>query len=168
MLAVSPPRGSSGEERDGEVGELAGNFSDDTLLEDINFDDLFMGFDDGDILPDLEVDPAEFFSDGPRGGEASSGMVMAVESAVGSDGGGQENGLMEGEMKVEKDLSRREEVMSATTKEDTVAVAAEVRSPSSEADRGRKSTATATKNSQGKRKVKVGVAKGYWPQCNHG
>lgn len=162
MLAVSPLRGSNGGERDGEVGELAGNFSGDTFLEDINFDDIFMEFDDGDILPNLVVDPDEIFSELLAGGEEdSSGMAMAVESAVGLDGGSQENGLMEGEMKVVKDLSQRE-VTSTTTREDTVAMAAEVRSPSSEAGRGRKSSATATKNSQGKRKVKVGVGKVCW------
>lgn len=156
MLAVSQLRGSNGDERDGEVGGLVNNFSGDTLLEDINFDDLFMGFEDGDILPDLEVDPDEIFAEFLAGGEEySSAMATAAELAVGSDRRGQAKGWLEGEMKAEKDLSQRKEVTSAATKEETVATAAEVRSPSPGVDRGRKSSAAATKSSQGKRKVKV-------------
>ncbi|KAG1330468.1 putative transcription factor GLK1 [Cocos nucifera] len=164
MLPVSPLRGSNEDEADGEVGGLVGDFSGDILLEDINFDDLFMWFDDGEILPDLEVDPAEIFAEFSKGGEEdSSGLAMAVESPVGSHGGGQQKGPLEKEMKVQKDLSQREEVIDATTREDPGTMAAEIGSPSSEENRGRKSSAVATKNSQKKRKVKVGVLKGCWP-----
>ncbi|XP_010904901.1 probable transcription factor GLK1 [Elaeis guineensis] len=156
MLPVSPLRSSNEEERDGEVGGMVGDFSGDIVLEDINFDDFFMGFDDGEILPVLEVDPAEIFVEFSEGGEEdSSGMAISVESTVDSDGGGQQKGSLEGEMKVEKDISRREEVIAATTKEDPGTMTAEIRSPSSEVNRGGKSSAVATKNSQVKRKVKV-------------
>lgn len=67
MLAV---RSASKDEKQGEVASFSigaddfPDFDDDTnLLDSINFDDLFVGINDGDVLPDLEMDPeilAEF------------------------------------------------------------------------------------------------------------
>ncbi|GJV62001.1 transcription activator GLK1 [Tanacetum coccineum] len=82
MLAVvSPLENNTG--RDGrdthQGGDMVGfddfpDFSDDNLLESIDFDDLFVGMDDDDdrdMLPALEMDPELFsFSDGRE--EASS------------------------------------------------------------------------------------------------
>ncbi|KAG6416882.1 hypothetical protein SASPL_124323 [Salvia splendens] len=68
MLAVSPlmnPR----DEREGEMEAFSidesefPDFSAGNLLDSIDFDDLFLGISDGDVLPDLEMDPellAEF------------------------------------------------------------------------------------------------------------
>lgn len=70
MLSVESVRSStkSGRENDGGSSFLIGVDDDfaggSCLLDDINFDDLFVGIEDGD-LPDLEIDPeilAEFSS----------------------------------------------------------------------------------------------------------
>lgn len=63
MLAVSALRNTN-DEREGQMESfsIGGNddfpeFSGGNLLDSIDFDDLFVGFSDGDVLPDLEMDP---------------------------------------------------------------------------------------------------------------
>ncbi|XP_057506319.1 transcription activator GLK1-like isoform X1 [Actinidia eriantha] len=81
MLAISPLRNSAKDEREREMesflmggGEGFPDFSDGNLLDmSINFDDLFVGIDDGDVLPDLEVDLAEFSASGGEESESVSG-----------------------------------------------------------------------------------------------
>ncbi|EHA8588311.1 Transcription activator GLK1 [Cocos nucifera] len=139
MLAISPQRDSNGNEREVEVGsclasteEFCNKFMGGDFLEDINFDDLFFaGLDDGDMLPDLEVDPAEILAACFVPHEEDWGTAAAVVEASGGDG--QENALLVDE----KGVSQAEEVLNAREKA---------------ADRGRK---TSAKGFQGKRKVKV-------------
>ncbi|GMJ05520.1 GBF's pro-rich region-interacting factor 1, ARABIDOPSIS GOLDEN2-LIKE 1, GOLDEN2-LIKE 1 [Hibiscus trionum] len=64
MLAVSPLRNTSKDESKGEMesftisSEEFPDFADGNLLESIDFNDLFLGIDvEGDVLPDLEMDP---------------------------------------------------------------------------------------------------------------
>ncbi|KAG6479138.1 hypothetical protein ZIOFF_062599 [Zingiber officinale] len=88
MLAVEQRRGSNGEE--GAPGSfLSGGdetLDDEAFLDDINFGDLFMGIDvDGDVLPELELDPAEIFAEFPVGSaeaEESAADGLVVEAAV--------------------------------------------------------------------------------------
>ncbi|KAJ6833717.1 putative transcription factor GLK1 [Iris pallida] len=60
------------------------------VVDDINFDDIFIGFDDdgGDILPDLEIDPDDIFADFSfcSGEESSGNSIAVVDSAAGGTG----------------------------------------------------------------------------------
>ncbi|XP_058100580.1 probable transcription factor GLK1 [Magnolia sinica] len=141
MLSVSPLR-SSKNEREGEMESFlaaADDFTDGlsaNLLDDINFDDLFVGIDDGDVLPDLEMDP-EMLTEFPV--ESSSEVTMSppttvtekVEEKKGSSGG-------------EKLASKRED--SVTTS---------ANSGLWDGDGGRKPAIVQAKGSQGRKKVKV-------------
>lgn len=98
MLAVSPL--SSNKDGNNKGGAMETNFSMGTddfpdfsganLLDSIDFDELFMGMHDGDVLPDLEMDPellAEFSIS--TGGEDSSEVnnsssAMSVENIFSS------------------------------------------------------------------------------------
>ncbi|WVZ80669.1 hypothetical protein U9M48_028126 [Paspalum notatum var. saurae] len=69
MLAVSPVRRADVEECGGgaamameEIG-LVSDLDFDFTVDDIDFGDFFLRIEDGDALPDLEVDPAEIFTD---------------------------------------------------------------------------------------------------------
>ncbi|GFS34798.1 GBF's pro-rich region-interacting factor 1 [Actinidia rufa] len=81
MLSISPLRNSAKDEREREMesflmegGEGFPDFSDGNLLDmSIDFDDLFVGIKDGDVLPDLEVDLAEFSASGGEESESVSG-----------------------------------------------------------------------------------------------
>ncbi|CAL9189319.1 unnamed protein product [Musa hybrid cultivar] len=146
MLAVEPLRGSNGDEREGAMGSLAvvDDFVDGSLFEDINFGDLFVGMDDGDVLPDLELDPAE----------------ILVEFSGATDGLFRVDGATQdvAEEAEERKSSHGVEVASGMAEEDSIFVTAtEVWSASPEGDRCRKSSAAAAsmKGSQGKRKAKV-------------
>ncbi|CAL9202029.1 unnamed protein product [Musa hybrid cultivar] len=155
MLAVEALRGSNGEERDGSSDNFCinGDFTGETLLEDINFSDLFAGIDDGDMLPGLELDPAETFAEFSVGWEEDSGSAAVAEATDGMLGGvTQDTVVLDGE----KYLSHGEEATSETTAEDAAAMPSEARS--STPDKGQKSSvaaAAAAKGSQGKRKAKV-------------
>ncbi|XP_073108817.1 probable transcription factor GLK1 isoform X2 [Elaeis guineensis] len=153
MLAISPQRDSNGNEREAEVGrclaspeEFCNKFMGGEFLEDINFDDLFAGLDDGDMLPDLEVDPVEILAAFSVPYEEDSGTAAAAVEASGGDG--RENPLLVDE----KGLSQAEEVLSAREKADDLVATASANLSFSEADRGPK---TSAKGSKGKRKVKV-------------
>ncbi|XP_064952609.1 probable transcription factor GLK1 [Musa acuminata AAA Group] len=155
MLAVEALRGSNGEERDGSSDNFCinGDFTGETLLEDINFSDLFAGIDDGDMLPGLELDPAETFAEFSVGWEEDSGSPAVAEATDGMLGGvTQDTVVLDGE----KYLSHGEEATSETTAEDAASMPSEARS--STPDNGQKSSvaaAAAAKGSQGKRKAKV-------------
>ncbi|KAK6919639.1 SANT/Myb domain [Dillenia turbinata] len=169
MLAVSPLRTTTTtkDEREGDMANFPidnddfPDFSSGNLLDSIDFDDLFVGIQDGDVLPDLEMDPeilAEFSA--VSGGEESSDMntsssesirkVEVEESQRKAEEedkiSGSSSGLNSG-VQGEEIASKRDEF--AVTNTSTVA--------KDGGDRGRKSsTSTAqAKNSQGKRKVKV-------------
>ncbi|CAD5177407.1 unnamed protein product [Musa acuminata subsp. malaccensis] len=146
MLAVEPLRGSNGDEREGAMGSLAvvDDFVDGSLFEDISFSDLFVGMDDGDVLPDLELDPAEILVEFSGAAEGLFRVDGATQDVV--------------EEAEERNASHGVAVASGMAEEDPILVTAtEVWSASPEGDRGRKSSAAAVsmKGSQGKRKAKV-------------
>ncbi|THU45254.1 hypothetical protein C4D60_Mb02t15900 [Musa balbisiana] len=126
MLAVEALRGSNGEERDGSSDNFSinGDFTGETLLEDINFSDLFAGIDDGDMLPGLELDPAETFPEFSVGWEEDSGSPAVAEATDGMLGGvTQDTVVLDGE----KYSSHGEEATSETTAEDAAAMPSEAR-----------------------------------------
>ncbi|XVF44329.1 hypothetical protein PTKIN_Ptkin02bG0111600 [Pterospermum kingtungense] len=63
MLAVPTLRNTTKDENKGEMqtftisSEEFPDFTDGNLLESIDFDHLFVGMDESDVLPDLEMDP---------------------------------------------------------------------------------------------------------------
>lgn len=156
MLAVvSPLENNTGRDGRNQGGEMVGfsvgddfpDFSDDNLLESIDFDDLFVGMDDRDMLPDLEMDP-ELLAAGEfslSGGEDSSDQFNNNST----------NSFSSSEHKAEDLISRKEEVVSKRDRRNE-AVATNPAQKEKETDRGRKSSSDKSKNSfQGKRKVKV-------------
>uniref|UniRef100_A0A5B7AZT4 Putative transcription activator GLK1 n=1 Tax=Davidia involucrata TaxID=16924 RepID=A0A5B7AZT4_DAVIN len=137
MLALRNSR----DEREGEMesfsigGDDFPEFSVGNLLDNIDFDDLFVG----DVLPDLEMDPeilAEFSSSG-SGEESEMNTWVSVEKV--EDNSGKEEEDKASSLRI----NQSEEIVS---KRDEPAVTAP-----KEADKPRKSS----KNHQGKRKVKV-------------
>ncbi|CAK9156900.1 unnamed protein product, partial [Ilex paraguariensis] len=149
MLAVSPFR-SAIDGREGEMENfLIGDgdfleFSGGNLLDIIDFDDLFVGINDEDVLPDLEMDPeilAEFSASG--GEESELNTSVSVEKVEDDSVKEEDNFSGSG-----SSLKQGEEIVS--TRDESVAVNG---SPK-KADKGRK-TSTQAKNTQGKRKVKV-------------
>ncbi|CAN6207704.1 unnamed protein product [Urochloa humidicola] len=81
MLALSPVRCAGVEECGGGAGmelEEIGPVSDldfDFTVDDIDFGDFFLRLEDGDALPDLEVDPAEIFSEFEAIATGSDGVM---------------------------------------------------------------------------------------------
>ncbi|CAL5342672.1 unnamed protein product [Camellia sinensis] len=156
MLAVSALRSTNDEREEQMEGfSIGGNddfpeFSGGNLLDSIDFDDLFVGFSDGDVLPDLEMDPEILAEFSASGGEESEMNTSSAEKA-------DDNSRKEEEDKVSgsgsgsgsgSSLNQGEEIVSKTG--ESVGV-----NPSKkESDKGRKSSAQ-SKNPQGKRKVKV-------------
>ncbi|XP_059452517.1 transcription activator GLK1-like isoform X2 [Corylus avellana] len=156
MLAVSALR-STKDENQGEMESFSigandfPDFSDGNLLDSIDFDDLFVDqINDGDVLPDLEMDPELLAELSVSGGEESDMYTsMSVEKLddnyntkkeeedkVSGSGSGSGSGS-----------SRGEEIVS---KSDESVV---VKPPTKEADKGRKSSSH-SKHSHGKRKMK--------------
>ncbi|RVX09518.1 Transcription activator GLK1 [Vitis vinifera] len=158
MLAVSPLR-STNDEREGEMESFSigaddfPDFYEGNLLECIDFDDLFIGIHDGEILPDLEMDPEILAEFSVSAGEESDVNTSVTEKKVEDNpkkeeedkvsGTGSGSGLGYG-----SSSSRGEEIVSKRS--ESVATNA---SPK-EVEKGRKSSAQ-SKNPQGKRKVKV-------------
>ncbi|XP_039026647.1 transcription activator GLK1-like isoform X5 [Hibiscus syriacus] len=149
MLAVSPLRNTS---KDGSKGEMKSftisseecpDFADGNLLESIDFDDFFLGIDvQGDVLPDLEMDP-EILSELPAvsGGEESE-MNTSVEKID------------------EGDCQKEEENKKSSSNQGTEKLEV-AKTPSKDGYKGRKSSAKAkdNNNNPGTRKVKLGVDK---------
>ncbi|KAL6594798.1 hypothetical protein ACP70R_048247 [Stipagrostis hirtigluma subsp. patula] len=190
MLAVSPVRCSDVEERAGgaaamgmveaAAGPPVSEFDFDFSVDDIDFGDFFLRLDDGDALPDLEVDPAEIFTDfetiatgggdGVMDQEVPSVQPLPDHAAhIGSvdpcSGGihGEESTTFVADVEEGKgECNHAEEVVVGSGDGDFDAgeavAAAEVKSPSSttsssqEAESRHKSS---SKNSQGKKKAKV-------------
>ncbi|GFP86442.1 probable transcription factor glk1 [Phtheirospermum japonicum] len=175
MLAISPLR-SAKNEIENEMEKSYSSIEDRNdiidfpdfsgginLLDTIDFDDLFAGINDGDLLPDLEMDPREILADfSVSAGEESMSdanmtpMVMCVEDdqklmfeeednnssviEMGKFGSGSISDLGSG---------------STSPRGSEEAVSKKDSNPSpKEGEKGRKST-TNTKNPHGKRKVKV-------------
>ncbi|ESR59934.1 hypothetical protein CICLE_v10015266mg [Citrus x clementina] len=172
MLAVSPLPNTSKDENQGEMASTFAidthefpDFSDTNLLDSIDFDDLFAGINDSDVLPDLEMDPEILAEFSAGGGDQESEMKASAsvekveennfkkeeEDKVSSCGSGAASGSASGSnfSKEEEIVSKREEPVSASLK--TLA---------KDGDKGRSKSSTQTKNNnnnnnQGKRKMKV-------------
>ncbi|CAJ2642221.1 transcription activator GLK1-like isoform X1 [Trifolium pratense] len=150
MLAVSPLR-STKDENQGEMESFSittdefGDLSDENLLENINFDDFFVGINlDGDILPDLDMDSEMFTEFSASYGEESdinsSAMNKTDEKSYSKN---KDKTIYSGRQGSEKTVSKRDEYV--------------VVNPPLQKDgggKGRKSSSQ-SKNTQGKRKVKV-------------
>ncbi|KAL3509308.1 hypothetical protein ACH5RR_028709 [Cinchona calisaya] len=161
MLAVSPLRATKDERKSEENFGNGDDFPDfsscGNLLDSIDFDDLFVGINDEDVLPDLEMDPeilAEFSLSGgeesyeitttsPSSGEKVDLQNSAKEDSVEEDKATDSSGS--------KLCAQAEDVLN---KRDESVVS---KNPSpKEADKARKSSSSQAKNNpQGKRKVKV-------------
>ncbi|XP_058218214.1 probable transcription factor GLK1 [Rhododendron vialii] len=142
MLALSPLRCCSAkDEKEGEAllesfmmggNEFQSFCSGSNLLESIDFDDLFVGIDDGDVLPDLEMD-SEMFSEFSI---SSGGEELEAQEKI------------DGSKKEEEDRVSGSEI--GCKREESV----RVNSSKKAGDKGRKSSGQ-SKSSHGKRKVKV-------------
>ncbi|XP_071701592.1 transcription activator GLK1-like [Rutidosis leptorrhynchoides] len=153
MLAVVSPlennTGRDGRDHQGmemvvfSMGDEFPDFSDDNLLESIDFDDLFVGMDDQDMLPDLEMDPellAIEFS--PSGEEDSSEFNNNSVTSFSDD------------QKVDELISRKE--LEVVSKRDGRSEAStNLTRKHKETDRLKSSSNKSKSSSQGKRKVKV-------------
>ena len=130
------------------------DFSDGSLLDSIDFDDLFIGIHDSEILPDLEMDPEMLAEFSISAGEESDFNTSVMEKKVEDDpkkeeedkvsGTGSGSGLGSGS----SSSPTGEEIVSKRS--ESVATKA---SPK-EVEKPRKSSSQ-SKNPQGKRKVKV-------------
>ncbi|XVE49973.1 hypothetical protein DITRI_Ditri01bG0124600 [Diplodiscus trichospermus] len=160
MLAVSPLRNTTKDENKGEMesftisSEEFPDFADGNLLESIDFDDLFIGIDvEGDVLPDLEMDP-EILAELPAGGgDEESDMNTSVEKTdeVSNQRKEEEDKILDSGSGLDSSSSKGEDNVSK--REEPIAVN---KIPSNDTDKGRKSSSAQSKNnSQGKRKVKV-------------
>ncbi|PIA31227.1 hypothetical protein AQUCO_05100026v1 [Aquilegia coerulea] len=147
MLAVSPLISNNG--REGEMENFSidfDEFSCGNLLDDVNFDDIFIGIGDGDVLPDLEMDSdmlAEFSLSGGEESEINASFSISNEKVEeedrgsGSSGSGSGSGSGLTSNQGEEIVSKRyESVKVNSTPKDT--------------HKGRKSS----KGSHGKRKMK--------------
>ncbi|XP_043690262.1 transcription activator GLK1-like isoform X2 [Telopea speciosissima] len=145
MLEVSTLR-SSNDERKGEMesfqlemDDFSDIFTDGNLLEGIDFEDLFVGIEDGDVLPDLETDPEILAEFSVSGGEESSEVNASV-----SVGKVEENERREEEEEEDKEIGSKK-------KDESVVV-----NPSgNEDEKRRRKSMNQSKSSQGKRKVKI-------------
>ncbi|KAI3465802.1 hypothetical protein Pfo_022465 [Paulownia fortunei] len=161
MLVVSPLRSTKNERESQMHGfSMEGNefpdFTSGNLLDSIDFDDLFVGISDGDVLPDLEMDPeilAEFSVS--AGEESEMNMApVAVDKLEEENNSGNNEKAAAASVSVSdlglgsSSLIQGEEIVSKS-KEPVV-----VNPSPKEADRSRKSSAH-SKNPPGKRKVKV-------------
>ncbi|KAJ4977078.1 hypothetical protein NE237_002184 [Protea cynaroides] len=148
MLAVSPLTNSNvekqGDMESFQLGldEFSDVFSGENFLEGIDFEDLYVGIDDGDVLPDLEMDPEMLAEFSISGGEESSEVNKRREEEDRHSGSGL----------VSSTSNRSEEIVSIKSDESVAANP----SPMKDEKRRRKSSSTTqSKGSQGKRKLKV-------------
>ncbi|XP_022877226.1 transcription activator GLK1-like isoform X3 [Olea europaea var. sylvestris] len=156
MLAVSPLRNTNNErESEMEAFSMGGDefpdISSGSLLDSIDFDDLFVGINDGDLLPDLEMDPeilAEFSLSSGEESEINTSTPVSVSVEKVDEGGVEKSASdtgSESSLIIEKEsVSKREE-------------SAVVNQSHKEADKRGKSSAQ-SKNQPGKRKVKFSQA----------
>ncbi|XP_039019615.1 transcription activator GLK1-like [Hibiscus syriacus] len=140
MLAVSPLRNARNDENKGKMegfgiisSEEFPDFADGNLLESIDFDDLFVGLDEVDALPDLEMDTSN------------------MKNSVGKPYEGVNQRKDEEENKVSgSSSSRGEEIFSKREEANAVHKTA-----SKHGVKGRKSSGQGNNNNQEKRKTKV-------------
>lgn len=145
MLAVSPLISNNGKE--GEMENFSLDFDEFTcgnFIDDINFDDIFIGIGDGDVLPDLEMDSdmlAEFSLSGGDDSEFNPSLSderIEGDSKTEDDDRGSGSGPSFNFNQGEEIVSKRDESVKDNS------------SPK-EAHKSRKSS----KSSHGKRKMKV-------------
>lgn len=131
-----------------DVHELSNEFLAGPMLEDFNFNDLFLDLDDKDVLPDLEVDPAgevdlaDFSFDGDQEFRMADHETAAAGDLRGADDVKLEEVIELGQYKNEVVGSDNATVEVSTDKE------------------GKKSSTAAQANAKGtngKRKMKVGI-----------
>ena len=140
MLAVSPLRKHTNE-REGEMEAFSidesefPDFSGGNLLDSIDFDDLFLGISDGDVLPDLEMDPELLAEFSAGSSEESEAKAAAIDKS-------------DDENTSEK-MTPPPPPAAAKAEEEAVA---NIDNPLKETERGRKSI---SQSKNGKRKVKV-------------
>lgn len=172
MLAVSPLRNAK-DDHQGQ-GEMEGcdfsigtgdfpEFSDGNLLDSIDFDDLFVGIHDGDVLPDLEMDPELLAEFSASGGEESE--IMNVSATADQQAAEDMNNKCSSKKDLDGDKFSGSEQSGTSTANLGEEVASKInelavvnRTTPKEADKGgRKPSGHQSKNSntQGKRKVKV-------------
>ncbi|KAK7263691.1 hypothetical protein RJT34_31285 [Clitoria ternatea] len=169
MLAVSPLRSTKDEKnREMESFSMAtatttddvdfGDLSEGNLLENINFDDLFVGIDvDGDVLPDLEM----FGEFSVSGGEESEMNSSSVEN--GKIGNDKNTSASKKEDEDKTSCAASGQDLVSNPGEEIVSKRHESVNPlPKESEKGRKSSSAQSKNKnnnnnnpQGKRKVKV-------------
>lgn len=176
MLAVSPLRRTKDEiesQREAEGFAVVGagddddfaQFSDENLLECINFDDLFVGVSDGDVLPDLEMDPEIFADFSVSGGEESSEMnsfpvLVENDNNKKAESDPHQNAVTNTKKEEDEEDDNKVSPASGSGVSDSNSGPSSrggeeiVKPLPKEAGKGRKSSAQ-SKNSQGKRKVKV-------------
>lgn len=161
MLAVSPLRNTPATKDESQEqmesystifnGEFP-DFSEGSLLESIDFDDLFVSIDDEDVLPNLEMDPeilAEFSVSGSGGEESDVNTSVSNEKVEDSIHRKDEEDKFSG---LDSSLSTRGEEIVSERDESVVVNPV----PNKDGEKGRKSAAHAkNNNNQGKRKVKV-------------
>ncbi|GMG98561.1 hypothetical protein Nepgr_000401 [Nepenthes gracilis] len=188
MLAVSPLR-STEDEREGEMETFSNgadgfpDFSVGSLLDSIDFDDLFVGIHDGDVLPDIDMIPellANFSVSSSGSGEespeidASASVDDQVVAADNDDDNKKNvddnNSWSKNEEEEENKLlsamgtsSSKGDEMEVSKKDE--AESAAVKSSSKEGERAKKRSSQQAKNNgnnpnnntnnQGKRKAKV-------------
>ncbi|GMJ03340.1 GBF's pro-rich region-interacting factor 1, ARABIDOPSIS GOLDEN2-LIKE 1, GOLDEN2-LIKE 1 [Hibiscus trionum] len=156
MLAVSPLMNTRNAENNGEMesfsiisSEEFPNFADGNLLESIDFDDLFVGLDEGDVLPDLEILaelPASRYDV-----EESSDMNTSIEK---TDEDINQKRDEEEEEEEEDKVSGSGSSSSSSKGEENLSKIEGKRS-SKHGVKGRKSSALGKNNKQEKRKTKV-------------
>ncbi|MBA0781940.1 hypothetical protein Gotri_002821 [Gossypium trilobum] len=142
------------------------DFAEGNLLESIDFDDLFIGIDEGDMLPDLEMDP-EILADLPTSRcDVEESMNTSVEK---TDEDSSQRKEEEEEDKISgsgsgSSSSKGEEIFSKREEPNAVD-----KTPSKYAVKGRKSSAAQAKNNnQGKRKTKKLVSRFHKYGPEHG
>lgn len=126
-----------------------GDLSEGNLLESINFDDFFVGINvDGDILPDLEMDPEMFaeFSVSANGEESEMNSSASLENNSKVE---EKNSKKDYEDKTSCSGQGSEEI--ASKRDESVVVNPLLKDAGG---KGRKSSSK-SKYPQGKRKVKV-------------
>ncbi|KAK4255543.1 hypothetical protein QN277_008531 [Acacia crassicarpa] len=184
MLAVSPLRRTKDEiKSQGEMGvfssivgedEEFGEFSDGSLLESIDFDDIFVGINvgAGDELPDFEMDPEILFEFSMESSEnMNCSSLLSLENNNDNGADQHQNSIVNGkeEDEEEEDCNNKASSASASNsgssraeeeimnKRDETATATSLKPSATTKEgeqKGRKSSRQ-SKNSQGKRKVKV-------------
>ncbi|XP_010689789.2 probable transcription factor GLK1 isoform X2 [Beta vulgaris subsp. vulgaris] len=177
MLAVSPLSTTKDGNNKGDAMEANftvgsddfPDFSGANLLDSIDFDELFMGMHDGDMLPDLEMDPellAEFsISGGEESSEANNSSTMSVDNIISPTNDGHLTLLETNDVisdVLEKEFMEKHGLMLVKLPEEEIQSKKDVKS-SKESDKVKKSSSNSksgannnnSNNNHGKRKTKV-------------